>query len=98
MTKLTYPQSLLKGEAAQCIVGLALSGVNYEAACNLLQDRYGRPELIVFKHVQGLLMLDKADDVKGLQRLQDELLVHVRSLESLGVTGDKYGVILALWC
>ena len=45
--------------------------------------------------MQGLLNMDRAtEDVSSLQRLQDKLQVHVRSLESLGVKGDNYGVIL----
>ena len=94
VSKFTYLRSLLKEEAAQCISGLALTGRNYQAACDILQDRYGRPELIIFKHVQGLLVLDKAQNIKALQKLQDELMGHVRSLDALGVTGEKYGVIL----
>ena len=95
ITKLTYLRSLLKGEAAQCIAGLALTGLNYANACELLKDRYGRPELIIFRHVEGLLALHEACNVTELQHLQDQLLAHVRSLNALGVTGDKYGVILA---
>ncbi|XP_043213202.1 uncharacterized protein LOC122377334, partial [Amphibalanus amphitrite] len=95
ITKLAYLRSLLRGEAAQCIAGLPLTGANFATASKLLQDRYGRTDLIIFKHVQGLLNMDRAtEDVSSLQKLQDELQVHVRSLESLGVKGDNYGVIL----
>ena len=94
VTKLTYLRSLLRGEAMQCITGLALTGRNYGNACELLKNRYGRPELIIFRHVERLLALEEACNVSELQHLQDQLLAHVRSLNALGVTGDKYGVIL----
>ena len=82
------------------IQGLALTTANYQVACNLLKDRFGRSEKIIFAHVQGLLNVSLAPPAKGadyvqsLWRLQDELLRHIRSLEGLGINGDQYGVVL----
>ena len=96
VSKFTYLRSLLKSDAKQCIEGLSLSGVHYSTACDLLKNRYGRPEQIIFTHVQDLLNLSipAKCSVKQLWQLNDELLAHVRSLESLGVSGTQYGVIL----
>lgn len=100
ISKFSYLQSLLKGEAMSVIQGLALTSVNYKVACDLLKGRFGRPERIIFAHVQGLLNVSVMPRVKGgnhvesLWKLQDQLLMHVRSLESLGISGDQYGVVL----
>lgn len=88
--KLSYLRSLLKGEAAKSIGGLALTAANYGAAIDILKKRYGRPEKLVFLHIQSLLNLKEPN----LVALQDSLLSHIRSLEALDVGGDKYGVIL----
>ena len=93
ISKLTYLISLLRGEAEQCVAGLTLSAANFSVACKLLQDRFGRKEVIIFGHIQALLSIKVTDEMK-LQTLQDELLKHIRSLETLGVTGDAYGVVL----
>ena len=93
ITKMTYLMSLLKGEAEQCVAGLALSAANYSVACDLLKDRFGRKEVIIFGHMQALLGI-KVTEKGKLQALQDEIVKHTRSLETLGVTGDAYGVVL----
>lgn len=101
ISKFSYLQSILKGEALSVIQGLALSSANYKVACDLLKERFGRPERIIFAHVQGLLNISLPPRAKGagqcesLWKLQDQLLCHVRSLEGLGISGDKYGVVLS---
>lgn len=100
ISKFSYLQSLLQGEALSVIQGLALSSANYKTACNLLKDRFGRPQKIIFAHVQGLLNVSLPPRVKGantcdsLWKLLDQLQCHVRSLEGLGINGDQYGVVL----
>ena len=93
VTKLTYLRSLLTGEASRCVEGMALCAENYGATCQILKDRFGRREQIVFGHIQALLQVGQCQK-QSLKSLQDELLVHVRSLETLNVTGERYGVVL----
>ena len=93
VTKLTYLRSLLGGEALRCVEGLALCAQSYYATCELLKNRFGRQELIIFSHVQQLLQISGSSGAR-LQTLVDELMVQVRSLEALGITGQQYGVIL----
>ena len=93
ITKLTYLRSLLFGEAELCVAGLRLSSDSYDATVQILKDRYGRRERIVFSHVQALLSLGSAQ-FDSLQKLKDKLLVHIRSLEALEVGGDMYGIFL----
>ena len=96
VSKFTYLRSLLNSDAKQCIEGLSQSGAHYSTACDMLKNRYGWPEQIIFTHVQDLLNLSipAKCSVKQLWQLNDQLLAHVRSLESLGVSGTQYRVIL----
>ena len=93
VSKLVYLKSLLVGEARKVVEGLAMVAGNYKVACDLLKERFARPALIIFAHVDRLLRLGVRDH-KDLKSIQDELLLHVRSLERLGIGGDTYGVIL----
>ena len=93
VTKLTYLRSLLTGEASRCVEGMALCSENYGATCKILEERFGRKEQIVFGHIQALLQVGQTQK-QSLKSLQDELLVHVRSLETLDITGERYGVVL----
>ncbi|KAJ8021190.1 hypothetical protein HOLleu_38316 [Holothuria leucospilota] len=99
VNKFAYLQALLEGEAKRCIQGLSPTAKHYSVACDLLKERYGKPEKIIFAHIQALLNLSPPQS-KGrltlpvLWNMQDELLAHVRSLESLGISGEKYGFFL----
>ncbi|KAK3803545.1 hypothetical protein RRG08_027822 [Elysia crispata] len=100
VNKFTYLQSLLQGEAAATISGLSLTETNYSTAKTLLQTRFGRPERIIFSHIQHLLqtnlfLTSKESSLPAhLWRLHDEITSQVRSLENLGAGGESYGVIL----
>ena len=95
VSKFSYLQTLLEGDAATAISGLALTATNYESARTLLEKRFGRKERIIFSHVQCLLNLSPSGKtVAELWTLHDTLLNHVRSLESLNIKGETYGVIL----
>ena len=62
----------------------------------LLQERFGRPELVIFSHIQSLLHLE-CEGKSALHRLRnmlDQILIHVRSLESLGIDSATYGIFL----
>lgn len=101
ISKFTYLQSLLEGEAKSVIQGLSLTAINYTVACKLLKERFGKPERIIFAHIQALLGLSMPSKPQGskcyvsaLRKLQDDLLTHIRSLEALGVSGSEYGLFL----
>ena len=82
VTKFSYLQSLLEGEAASVIKGLTLSAKNYHTACSLLAECFGRRELIIFSHIQNLMHLEGEGKscLSKLRFLHDQVLVHVRSL------------------
>ena len=94
--KFEYLQSCLKGEAARCVVGLALTSANFQVACDLLSKRFGKTEVIIFSHVQQLLAITSplTSTSQSLRSLIDSILVHIRSLSALEITGDKYGIFL----
>ena len=97
ISKFTYLRSLLEGEAKEAVQGLSLTERHYEEACRILVDRFGKPEKIIFQHVQELLGMSsfgKQSSLSALRKLQDKLVSHVRSLEGLGITGTQYGVLL----
>jgi len=100
ISKFTYLLSLLEGDARNVVKGLAHTSVNYPVACDLLKERYGKPERIIFAHVQALLDGHVNINVSGpkgvaqLWKLRDEILIHIRSLEALGITGKQCEVFL----
>ena len=93
VTKFTYLQSVLRGEALDAIKGLATTAESYQVARDILVKRFGRKERIIFGHIQKLLTTPSAKH-STLWNLHDDLLASVRSLEQLGVGGDAYGVVL----
>ncbi|XP_076044913.1 uncharacterized protein LOC143027509 [Oratosquilla oratoria] len=100
ISKFSYLQSLLRGEALSVIQGLALTTENYKIACDLLKERFGSTERIIFAHVSGLMNASLTSRAKGvnqcdsLWKLRDQLLRHIRSLEALGISGKQYGMVL----
>ena len=95
ITKFVYLRSLLDGEALDTLKGLTLTESNYVIALDLLKDRYGRKELIIFAHIQGLLNMQVGHpSAQALRKVQEGLLSHVRSLEALGIDNSSFGVIL----
>lgn len=96
INKFSYLQSLLGGDALSTIRGLSLTEDNYEIAKSLIRDRYGRKERIIFSHIQRLLNIEVSNVrvVSKLWTVYNELQSNIRSLDNLGVSGDKYGVVL----
>ena len=96
VTKFSYLKSLVKGDAGLVIKGLKLTAANYPVAISLLQKRYGRPDRVIFEHINELLSIKSVSDpsVTQLYTLLDYIQSRVRSLDSMGITGAQYGVIL----
>ncbi len=101
VAKFSYLVAALEGEAQQVIRGMAVTEKNYAVVCNLLKERFGRPERIIFAHIQSLLSLKPVTPgqkgksyISALWHQQDVLLSHIRSLEVLGVKGESCGVFL----
>ena len=97
IAKFSYLKGLLNGEALRCIQGLALSNDNYEAAWDLLRNRYGRKNLVVSSLMKQMtaLKLCGDNDTKSLRALLDKVSSSIRALTALGVPLDTYGALLA---
>ena len=95
ISKFTYLQSLLTGDALASIKGLSVTEENYPVAKSIIEKRFGRKERIIFTHIQKLLTL-QVDFRKsnGLWHLFDQLQTHIRCLESLGIGSDQFGAVL----
>ena len=94
--KFNYLKSLLEGPASQAIQGLSLSATNYQAAVEILQDRFGKTQQIISSHMDNLLKISPCNDDKAshLRSIYDKIYANIRGLESLGVNKDQYGSFL----
>ena len=94
--KFNYLCSLAESRAARAIQGLTLSEVNYEAAKEILKQKYGRPQQVIAAHTDELLKIPSCVGEKSsqLRYVYDKVS---RGLESLGVTAEQNGSMLIWW-
>ncbi|XP_042146263.1 uncharacterized protein LOC121835823 [Ixodes scapularis] len=95
--KFKYLKVYLVGQAESVIKGIPVTGDNYGTAVELLRKRFGQPSVIVNDHLTHLLNvkpITMSDAANGLRRLYDDVQTRMRSLKSLGVDSDSYGVLL----
>ena len=92
VTKFNYLSGVLRGDAKSALEGIPITEENYQTAKEILHQKFGRKELVVFAHVQELLALSPSKD--KLSHMYDKLVANVRSLEGLGVTPEQFGIIL----
>ncbi|GFR11883.1 DUF1758 domain-containing protein [Trichonephila clavata] len=95
--KFSYLKSVVTSDAELAIRGLTLTPENYAKAVKILEDRFGRKELIVDYHMNRLLNLSpvrKSFDVIALRKLYDQLEINIRGLESLEIFPDSYSCLL----
>lgn len=95
--KFNYLQLLLTGKAADTIAGLTPTDACYDTAISLLMEEYGNTDKIVDQTMQCLLSLQpltSRTDVLGLRSLYNQVMANTRSLAALGVSSEKYFVML----
>ena len=94
--KLNYLVNSLEGQAYKALEGLEIREENYDMAVQLLKERFGKTQHIISAHMQSLLKLQsfQNDKLSDIRRIYDTIMVHVRGLESLGVSSEKYGSLL----
>lgn len=94
--KFNYLNSLLEGTALRAIQGLTLTEANYDAAVEILRDRFGQPQQIITAHMDEVQKIPAStgDRPSSLRFIYDKISVHVRTLASLGVSSDQYGSLL----
>ena len=90
--------SCLRGEALQVIAGLSVTAGNYDKAFDLLDDRFDDKTKIISSHVQHLISIEPVTEISlpSLKSLYDNIIRHIRGLESLSVDYRDYGQLLFL--
>ena len=90
MDKFNYLRAELEGDARVVISGLELTNSNYEVAVNLLQERFGRDDLMMDAHYSALMDLPVSLNVTAkLRATYDMIEKHLRSLKALGENADQ---------
>ena len=94
--KFNHLNSLLEGQALRAIQGLTLSESNYQAAIDILNQRFGNPQHIISTHMDELLKIPAytTDKTSQLRFMYDKISINVRGLEALGVNSSQYGSLL----
>ena len=94
--KFNYLNSLLEGRAIRAVQGLTVSEDNYQAAIDILQQRFGKPQQIISAHMDELMKIPPCtvDKPSQLRYVYDKISVHTRGLASLGVDSKQYGSLL----
>ena len=96
VNKLNYLLSLLEGPAYRALEGLSLQAENYDAAVELLKTRFGKKQSIINAHMNALLKLKEHpnESTDQLRKIYDKINVHVRGLDSMGMSPESYGNLL----
>ena len=83
--KFNYLRSQLRNDAKDVISGLETTDANYDIAIDLLQERYGKKQLIINAHYAKLKeMPQSSNHYEKLRSTFDNIEKHLRSLEALG--------------
>ena len=89
--------SLLEGRALRAIQGLTVTEDNYEAAVEILQQRFGKTQQTISAHMDELMKIPACNSTNKpsqLRYIYDKISVHTRGLASLGVDSKQYGSLL----
>ena len=74
--KFNYLLGLLGNSPKKCVEGLTLNTENYEQAKEILQDRFGNPQVEISAHMDSLVKLPvvrKMDNVVALRKMYDHI-------------------------
>ena len=95
--KFKYLRGFLEEPVRRVIAGLALTGENYDAAIEILTDRFAKPMKIKRAHINDIMTLPPVFNERNATRLRhlyDEIEAHFRSLEALGADKDSYSSVV----
>ena len=91
--KLNYLKGFLEEKARHVIAGIPTTDDSYETAINMLTKRFGKPNVIQRAHVNQLISVSPVYSERNVARLRgmhDEIEIHLRGLEALGVDMATY--------
>ena len=95
--KFNYLNSLLERPALEAVADLAQTSSDYQRAVETLNKQFGCKQLIINKHMDGLLQTEavvSSHNAKALRRLVDHVNTHFHSIQSLEVADDSYSNLL----
>ncbi|XP_011883491.1 PREDICTED: uncharacterized protein LOC105570682, partial [Vollenhovia emeryi] len=94
--KLHYLKSSLKGEAAEVVSSLEMTGDNYKDVWDRLSERYDNKRLTVQNHIRAIFDLPvvKREDSVVIRQILDGVLKHTRALRSLDRPIEHWGDLL----
>lgn len=80
-----YLRSSLKGDAAEIVSSLEISGNNYADAWARLRERYDNKRLIIQNHIKAMFDLPtvKKENGTAIRQILDGVLKHTRALRAL---------------
>ena len=62
--KMAYLKNLVEGQVSDIIAGLKLSHENYAISLNLLKEHYNDKQLLIYSHMQKLVLTKTRNDLK----------------------------------
>ena len=76
----------LKGSVAEAVKGFTVIQENYQPVLESLKERFGHPRLILDAHIRSLIHLPQlnSEDALSMRKFYDQVVGHVRSVESMG--------------
>ena len=94
--KFNYLQRSLRGEAQTALEGLPIRDRTYDAAVEMLKERFGNTQKIISMHMDKLVKLKscESENIVALRSIYDQINIQVRGLEALGINHEKYGCLL----
>lgn len=94
--KFHYLRLALKGEAAEVIKSLEISGASYKIAWALLTERYQNKRLLINNHIQAIFNLPvmARENSAALRQILDGAVKHTRSLQNLNEPIDHWDTLL----
>ena len=90
-------RTFLTDSAYSLFSGLSLNSENYKEAVNVLKERFGNKQTLVFSYMDRFLQLPvvkNSNDVINLRKLYDKIEISVRNSDSLDVKKETYGNLL----
>ena len=95
--KFKYLRGFLEEPVRRVIAGLALTEENYDAAVEILTNRFAKPMKIKRAHINDIMSLPPVFNERNTARLRhlyDDIEAHFRSLEALGADKDSYSSVV----
>lgn len=95
--KFNYLQTVLTGKAAAAISGLVPSENCYADAIDMLKNEFGNSEKIIDHYIKSLMSIapvKNKNDVVALRKLYNSVTSITRSLNSLGISANRYGLMV----